>query len=119
MYHAHYLRYMEHARTDFLRKKGHSSQSMMDRYRVVFAVTEAWVKYIAPARLSDDIEITAAAKQVSAVKVEFEQEVWLLDRAQKRSRKLSQGRVTVACLDSHSFKPKKIPEDIARCMGEH
>ena len=119
MYHANYLRYMEHARTDYLRRAGHSSQSMMDQFQVVFAVTESWVKYIAPAKLSDQIEITAVPQEVGPIKVEFEQEVWLTDGTQSRVKILAQGRVKVACLDAISFKPKKIPEEIMRCMGEH
>lgn len=112
VYHTNYLRYMEHARTDLLRSHGFGSEVLVDEYGVLFAVTDISVKYIAAARLGDEIEITALMREVGGTKVEFEQEVWRVDENRIRTRKLSLGNITVVCLTAADFRPAKIPADI-------
>jgi acyl-CoA thioester hydrolase len=120
VYHTNYLRYMEHARTDFLRVRGFGSQALIDRYQVVFAVTECSVKYLAAARLGDEIGISAQPKNIGPLKVDFEQEIWLLNEQRERVKKLIEATVTVVCLNAASFKPVKIPSDLKECIaGEH
>lgn len=112
VYHTNYLRYMEHARTDFLRLHGFGAGVLVDQYHVLFAVTDASVKYMAAARLGDEIEISAEIKEIGSVKVEFEQKVWLVDSDRIRTKQLTLGNVTVVCLSAADFRPVKIPSEI-------
>lgn len=112
VYHTNYLRYMEHARTDLLRLHGFGSEVLVERYGVLFAVTDISLKYIAAARLGDEIEISAAIRETGGSKVKFEQEVWRVDGERLRTKRLTLGNVTVVCLSAASFKPVKIPSDI-------
>lgn len=112
VYHTNYLRYMEHARTDLLRLNGFGSEVLVERYRILFAVTDISLKYIAAARLGDEIEISAVIRETGGSKVQFEQEVWRVDGERLRTKKLTLGNVTVVCLNAASFRPVKIPSDI-------
>lgn len=112
VYHTNYLRYMEHARTDLLRLHGFGSDVLVERYRILFAVTDVSLKYIAAARLGDEVEISAAIRETGGSKVEFEQEVWRVDGERLRTKQLTLGNVTVVCLSASSFRPVKIPSDI-------
>lgn len=112
VYHTNYLRYMEHARTDLLRLHGFGSDVLVERYRILFAVTDVSLKYIGAARLGDEIEISAAIRETGGSKVEFEQEVWRVDGERLRTKRLTLGNVTVVCLSAASFRPVKIPSDI-------
>lgn len=112
VYHTNYLRYMEHARTDLLRLYGFGSEVLVDEYGVLFAVTDISLKYIAAAKLGDEIEITAIIREVGGTKVEFEQEVWRVDENRIRTKQLTLGSITVVCLSAAGFRPVKIPSDI-------
>lgn len=112
VYHTNYLRYMEHARTDLFRLYGFGSEVLVDEYGVLFAVTDVSLKYIAAARLGDEIEVSAVIREVGGSKVKFEQEAWLLNSNRVRTKKLTLGSITVVCLSAASFRPAKIPSDI-------
>ena len=112
VYHTNYLRYMEHARTDLLRLRGFGPEVLVNEYGVLFAVTDISLKYIAAARLGDEIEITATIREMGGTKIEFEQEVWRVDENRIRTKKLTLGSITVVCLTAADFRPAKIPADL-------
>src|SRR6187455_3864891 len=58
VYYANYLKFMERARTEWLRSMGHSQSELASTYGYVFAVAEVKVNYRKPARLDDDLRIT-------------------------------------------------------------
>src|SRR6187397_2023606 len=55
VYYANYLKFMERARTEWLRSMGHSQSELASTYGYVFAVVEVKVKYRKPARLDDEL----------------------------------------------------------------
>src|SRR6187455_1309935 len=58
VYYANYLKFMERARTEWLRSMGHSQSELANTYGYVFAVAEVKVNYRKPARLDDELRIT-------------------------------------------------------------
>ena len=58
VYYANYLKFMERARTEWLRSLGHQQHEIAEKFGFVFAVREARVNYLKPARLDDDLEVT-------------------------------------------------------------
>ena len=60
VYYANYLKFMERARTEWLRSLGHSQHELAEQYGFVFAVAEAHVNYRKPARLDDESARSAA-----------------------------------------------------------
>ena len=55
VYYANYLKFMERARTEWLRAMGHSQSELAEQYGFVFAVAEVNVNYRKPARLDDEL----------------------------------------------------------------
>ena len=55
VYYANYLKFMERARTEWLRALGWSQEELYQRHRIVFVVAEAKVRYIRPAHLDDGL----------------------------------------------------------------
>ena len=53
VYHASYLRFMERARTEWLRSIGFHQRRLREEQRVLFAVSRLSVEYLEPARFDD------------------------------------------------------------------
>ena len=75
VYYANYLKFMERARTEWLRSLGHSQQEIAEQYGFVFAVAEASVKYRRPARLDDDLAVTCEPVPEGRASIRFRQQI--------------------------------------------
>ena len=58
VYYANYLRFLERARTEWLRQRGHSQQHLALEEGILFTVVSLEIEYRAPARLDDELEIS-------------------------------------------------------------
>lgn len=112
VYHGRYINYLDHARSDFLLRLGFSLQSLMRDYGIFFAVTAAELKYRRPARLSDELKITAELANFSTATMSFRQSVLRLLEESAEPELLVEGKIELACLDSARFKPVRIPKPI-------
>ena len=72
-YHANYLRWFERARSDLLRMLKIDQRAAIEAGEGAYAVTEMNLKYVAPAKLDDDVTITTNATQIAAASVRMEQ----------------------------------------------
>ena len=109
VYHANYLRFMERARTEWLRKFGFEQGIMAETLNVLFVVNRTDVKYVRTAKLNDDLEITTMIERLRGASIVFEQIIE--DRA---SNAICSANVGVACVDPRSFKPRRIPLTMLR-----
>jgi acyl-CoA thioester hydrolase len=112
VYHARYLHYFDHARSDFLLQHGFSLQSLLQDYGIFFAVISAGIQYRRPARLSDELEITATLANFSNAGLSFNQSVLRLNDKNSEPELLIEGKIDLACLDSARFKPVRIPKPL-------
>lgn len=112
VYHARYLNYFDHARSDFLQRLGFSLQVLQRGHGIFFAVIAAEIKYLRPARLSDELEVTAALANFSNAGMSFNQNVLRLRDSDAGPELLVEGRIELACLDSVRFRPIRIPKPI-------
>ena len=110
VYYANYLKFMERARTEFLRSLGFEQDELL-RQGLIFAVHRAEVDYIKPARFNHALTVTAKISQQKKVSLTFEQEV-----LNEKGELCSRGKIKIVCLDSESFKPRPIPEVILRTI---
>ena len=106
VYYANYLKFMERARTEWLRSLGHSQQEIAEQFGFVFAVAEAHVNYRRPARLDDDLTVTCLPVPEGRASIRFKQAV------RKGEQTLADGDVRVACVDAKTFRPRALPDFI-------
>ena len=108
VYHASYLRFLERARTEWLRAQGLDQGRVRDRHGVVFVVRDVSVEFLQPARLDDelDVELVAAARRSASMT--FSQRI--LRRVD--GAVLTTARVRAACVTAADFKPCRIPENL-------
>lgn len=109
VYYANYLKFMERARTEFLRKLGFEQDQLIAQQNTVFAVRSVQVDYKSPARFNDLLVVTAKLIEMKKASMLFEQTISLSDHPQNI---LCQGQIRIACLQADSFKPQAIPQAI-------
>jgi acyl-CoA thioester hydrolase len=112
VYHANYLKFMERARTEFLRSLGFEQDVLRNHHSVQFVVVDAALKFRRPARFNDELTVSAAVKKRSAASLTFHQEVHGPDGTE-----LCTGEIRVACIDADTFKPRPLPGEILREFG--
>jgi len=110
VYYANYLKFLERARTGWLAEAGFTHAALAREHRLAFVVHRLEIEYRAPARLYDALEVTAALVQRGRGRLVMAQDV-LRDGAM-----LASAQVTLACLDTATWRPKRIPAAIAAKM---
>ena len=111
VYYANYLRFLERARSEWLRSRGISQRALAAEPGVVFSVVSLEVQYRRPARLDDLIAISCEPAQRGAASLDFLQNIW---RDGADAKLLLSATVRVACLDTQSLKPKRLPEVVIK-----
>ena len=76
VYYAGYFRFMERARTEWLRALGIDQEKMMREERRIFVVTDTKAQCIVPARFNDELFVTAALGQLTRATFEIEQKLY-------------------------------------------
>ncbi len=112
VYYANYLRFMERARSEWLRAAGFEQDILRDEAGVVFVVRRVEVDYLSPARFNEQIEVSVDLLELGRASLSVEQ---TLTRGPTR---LVAARVTLACVDAERFKPVKIPSPIIQALAQ-
>lgn len=113
VYYANYLRFLERARTEWLRSLGYSQRALARDPGIVFAVIRLNIDYRKPARLDDELVITCEPSPEGAATLRFAQQIYRddLDGIAGRGRVLLvEADVRVACIDAATLRPKRLPE---------
>jgi len=108
VYYANYLRFLERARTEWLRGLGIDQSRVREELGVVFVVRDVAIQYQAPARLDDELESTIDTVERRSASMTFVQRI--LRRSD--GAVLVTARVRVACVAAADFKPQRIPESL-------
>jgi acyl-CoA thioester hydrolase len=104
VYYANYLKYMERARSDFLRAVGVDQAAELKRSGSAYAVVEVDIRYKRPAKLGDDLLVVSDVELVRASSVLIHQ------RVMRGEQQLTDARVTAAFLDGEG-RPRRQPKD--------
>lgn len=115
VYYANYLRFLERARTEWLRTFGVSQQALAREAGVVFAVVSLSIQYRRPAKLDDELIITCEARLEGAASVRFAQ---IIHRAGAPETPLVEADVLVACVDAQSLRPRRLPAFLTNALAE-
>ena len=105
VYHASYLRFLERARTEWLRARGIGQQRLRETDDLLFAVRSVRMEFLAPAQLDDEIDATVALTEVRAASLRFGQTL----TRRRDGVLLVEAEVRAACLTGSTFRPRAIP----------
>lgn len=111
VYYANYLRFLERGRTEWLRALGFDQSDTMRVHGVAFVVRDIHVRFIAPARLDDRLDVSVSIVEVGRSRLLLAQEVRVATDV-RNLRQLVEATVEIACVRIDSMKPVRIPEAI-------
>lgn len=110
VYYANYLKFLERARTEWLRALGFELSEIERDFRRVFVVRHVSIDFLQPARLGDALAATVAVTEVGRSRLRLHQEV-------RRSEEiLVHAQVTLACLDTTRWRPAAMPEPLSSAL---
>lgn len=104
VYHARYLAFAERARTEALREIEAPHAELVGQHRLIFMVRRVEMRYLAPARLDDVLEVATRVLHVGGALVRLRQ---AFDVA---GRTIGELRVELACVRLDDGKPARIPD---------
>ena len=110
VYYANYLKFMERARTEWLRARGFEQDALLRDRRLLFAVRWLDLDYHRPARFNDRLEVVSRIAHVGRARLTFAHTVQRADSAET----LCNARVQVACIDADRFQARRMPRDLLR-----
>jgi len=109
VYYANYLKFMERARTEWLRALGFEQTELIAAYEVMFVVRRVAVEYLQQARFKEELRGISTVKRLGQGRSVFAQNI-------VRDNLLVGGETEVACVSSLSFKPVKIPDNLLQAL---
>lgn len=114
VYYANYLKFMERARTEYLRSLGYDQSVLLAQERVQFVVKSADINFVSPARFDDVLSVTAEVKKIRRASMQFIQQCRVISSASGSGSTtggdlVASADVVIACLDADSFKPCALP----------
>ncbi len=110
VYYANYLRFMERARSDWLRSLGIDQVRLLREERRQFVVVEAKIHYRRAARLDEMLSVSVRLDEMRSASIVMSQEI---RRGSGDGELLVSAVIRAACIDSDSLRPRQLPAALA------
>jgi acyl-CoA thioester hydrolase len=111
VYYANYLKFLERARTEWLRALGFELPELARDHGAMFIVRSLEIEYLRPAAFNDEIAVTVELEQVGGGQIILKQ------RIARGAEELATARVRLACVNTATFRPVRIPGPVAARIG--
>ena len=132
VYYANYMKFMERARTEWLRAIGIDQVRLKEEHGLIFVVIDVEAHYRKPARYGDLLQVTCKVSETTRASLTLDQEVYRAAAAQGCANAagagcagaavggelLLDGRVRAACLDALKYRPRPLPQELWRQLKE-
>lgn len=106
VYYANYLKFLERARSEWLRALGFEQPELLGRHGGMFVVKRVEADYLLPARFNDSLNVEAVLIEQNKASLVMAQRILSEDVV------LITARVTLVWVKENSFKPARIPAEI-------
>jgi 4-hydroxybenzoyl-CoA thioesterase/acyl-CoA thioester hydrolase len=111
VFYANYLKYMERARTEFLRSLGYDKPALFDGLQ--FVVRSVELLYQKPAVLDDMLDVSASLIKLSKVSFEMQQNIF------RNGDLLVKAKVKIACISNDAKRPQAMPAEIYQTLKHY
>jgi acyl-CoA thioester hydrolase len=109
VYYANYFKFMERARTEWIRSLGVEQDTMMRKDRRIFVVVDTTAEFLSPARFNDQLAVTVRLTDLSRATFCMEQDIF---RNNIDGELLCRGTIRAAFLNADTLKPARLPETL-------
>ena len=110
VYYANYLKFIERARSEWVRSLGVDQVRMKALTGIVFAVRRIEADYLRPARFDDELQIETRLVSVTGARIQLSQDVL------RGAERLLAARVTLVCLIDNGH-PTRLPAELRRMLS--
>ena len=110
VFYANYLKFFERARTEWLRSLGVAQSTLRETAGGMFIVSETSVRYLAPARLDDELIVTAGLEDAGRASLIIAQQ------ARRGDALLCEGTIRIGWVDAETLRPGRIPAAILQVL---
>tara|TARA_B110000196_G_C20908255_1_gene549266 strand:- start:36 stop:431 length:396 start_codon:yes stop_codon:yes gene_type:complete len=110
VYHANYLKFMERARTEWLRSLGLNQTKLKKEDKVMFVVRKINIQYKIAARFNDELVVHTDRLKTTDYSIILKQNIY------RDTEVITQGQVEIVCINSDIFKPVRIPKMTKQLM---
>lgn len=107
VFYANYLKFMERARTEWLRSIDFEHEKLINEHDVLFAVRTLTIDYKQPGKLDDLLTITSTLLSNRGASIIFQQFI-----RNEKNELLTQAEVKVACLNATTLKASPMPKEL-------
>jgi len=108
VYYANYFRYMERARTEWLRALGVDQSRLLNEERRMFVVTATNAEFVAPAKYNDEVVVTARLTSLKRATFAIEQNIYSDDPDRTL---FVRGGIKAAFLNADTLRPVRVPAE--------
>jgi acyl-CoA thioester hydrolase len=115
VFYANYLKFFERARTEWLRALGIGQQTLRDTTGGMFVVTETQLKYHQPARLDDELLVTADLIESGRASLTIAQRALKINSNSDYTR-LCEGNIRIGWVNATTMKPQRIPQAVLEAL---
>ena len=119
VFYANYLKFMERARTEWLRSLGIAQRRLREETGGMFVVSETQLKYHRPARLDDELLVTAQLLESRSASLVIAQRVLSKPEHENQARRalpLCEGTIRIGWVDAATLRPARIPLHVAETL---
>ena len=111
VFYANYLKFFERARTEWLRERGVGQQQLRELTGGMFVVSDAQLRYHRPARLDDELIVTAQLQETGRASLTIGQQALLKPEQMTDSRPvlLCEGTIRIGWVDATTMRPARMP----------
>lgn len=109
VYFANYFKFMERARTEWLRSLGVEQDVLLHEKRHFFVVVETQADFLRPARFNEQLLVTAGLISLARASFLIEQKIF---RNSLDGELLCRGTTRAAFLHADTLKPARLPETL-------
>jgi len=109
VYHANYLRFMERARTEWLRALGFEQDVLARDCGIVFVITQSALEFRRAARFNAELHVLTTLERRRGASLELAQRI-----EDAHGRPVCTALNSVACVDVTTLKPRRLPPHMLR-----
>ena len=109
VYYANYFRFLERARTEWLRSLGIEQDGMLNEQRRMFVVTSIQADFLVPAKFNEQLAVTAGLLSRGRASFEIEQNIC---RNNQDGELLLRSSMRAAFLNADTLKPVRLPDTL-------
>ena len=110
VYHANYLKFMERARTEWIRNFGLNQTKLKQEDKVMFVVRKIDIQYKIPARFNDELIVQTNCIRATNYSLMLKQNIL------RGKEIITEGKVEIVCISADFFKPVRIPKIVKQLM---